>query len=831
MPEQNARPDIAKRLRPIEIQSEMKDSYLRYSMSVIVSRALPLVGDGLKPSQRRILYSMHELNIGPTVPHRKSAAVVGHAQGKYHPHGEQAIYPTLVRMAQPFNSRYPLVDGHGNFGSVDGDPPAAMRYTEARLTELGMEMMADIEKDTVDFVPNYDGSEQEPVILPSRFPNLICNGSAGIAVGMATDIPPHNLSEVVDALVMLIDNEQATVEDLMTVLPGPDFPTGAMILGTKGIREAYSTGRGQIMMQARAVIEPMEGNRAAIVITELPYQVNKANLVESIAGLVRDRKLDGISGLRDETDRSGMRVVIELKREANPHVVLNYLYKHTALRTSYSIILLALVDGQPRTLDLAGVLRNFITHRQVVITRRTRFELEKARERAHILEGYRIALRNLDEVIQLIKDSRSPAVAKVNLMERFSLSDRQAQAILELMLQRLTNMEQQKIQEEYNQIIKQIAYLEDILANPRKVLGLIKDELVALKRKYGDERRTRIREEEAANISIEDLIAEEDNIITVTRDGYIKRLPVDTYRIQGRGGKGVIALTHKEEDTVEHLFVANTHSYIMFFTNRGKVYRLRAHEVPAASRQARGSAIINLIQIEPGERITATRTVKEFSDKQYLFMGTRKGVVKKTALSAFDTPRKGGILAINLDDDDELNWVKVTDGEQQVIMATRNGMAIRFPAAPGRPMGRAAAGVIGIRLRPGDEVIGMEVCSESCDLLVATEKGYGKRTLITAYRPQARGGYGLKTLNITDKNGPLVDMKVVSEEDELLVITAEGHIIRQAVASISEVGRLTQGVRLIRLDEGDRVAGITKVVKHEDGDSAPEAEQADQPAL
>jgi len=820
----------AKKPTIVEIHDELKDSYLRYAMSVIVSRALPLVGDGLKPSQRRILYSMHELNIGPSTAHRKSAAVVGHTQGKYHPHGEQAIYPTLVRMAQSFNSRYPLVEPHGNFGSVDGDPPAAMRYTEVRLSELGQEMMADIDKDTVNFVPNYDGSEQEPVILPSRFPNLICNGSAGIAVGMATDIPPHNLSEVVDACVLLIESPEATLEEVLQILPGPDFPTGGLILGTKGIHEAYATGRGQLVMQARAVIEPMEGNRSAIIVTELPYQVNKAHLVESIGELVRDRKLEGIAALRDETDRSGMRIVIELKREINPHVVLNYLYKRTSLRSSCSIITLALVEGAPRVLGILDVLRNFISHRQVVITRRTRFELERAQERAHILEGYRIALHHLDEVIAIIKESRSPAAARVALMERFSLSERQAQAILELMLQRLTNMEQQKIQDEYQEVIRQIAYLEDLLESPRKVLNVIKEELLQLKRKYGDERRTRIRDEEAADISIEDLIAEEDNIITVTRDGYIKRLPVDTYRIQGRGGKGVIALTHKEEDSVEHLFVANTHSHIMFFTNRGKVYRLRAHEVPAASRQSRGSAIINLIQIEPGELITATRTVDKFAQDRYLFMGTRRGVVKKTRLAAFDTPRKGGITAINLDPDDELKWVKITDGSRYVVMATRQGMAIRFAESEVRPMGRTAAGVRGIRLRPGDEVVGMEVCAESCALLVATERGYGKRTLLSEYRPQSRGGVGLKTLQITEKNGPLVDMKVVPPEDQLLVITAQGHIIRQEVANISQVGRSTQGVRLIRLDN-DRVAGIAKVVKREDGDGSDQEQEAAAPEV
>jgi DNA gyrase subunit A len=808
--------DSVGKVAPVAIEEEMKESYVWYAMSVIVSRALPDVRDGLKPSQRRILYAMHQMNLGPTAQHRKSAGIVGQTMQNFHPHGDEAIYPTLVRMAQPWNLRYPLVDPHGNFGSVDGDPPGAMRYTEARLSQVGAEMQADIDKNTVDFVPNFDGREMEPVLLPGRFPNLLCNGSSGIAVAMATEMPPHNLNEVADACALLIDNPDAELKQVMKVLPGPDFPTAGIILGTKGIKDAYSTGKGHITMQARSVIEPIEGGKSAIIVTQLPYQVNKANLVEGIANLVRDKKIESISAIRDETDRTGMRIVIELKRDANPHQVLASLHKHTAMRTTCNVIMLALVGGVPRTLTLLDLLRHQVESRKEVITRRARFELKRAQERAHILEGYRIALRHLDAVIQLIKESRTPQEAREALMTRYKLSERQAQAILELMLQRLTGMEQKKVQEEYQQIIQQIAELEDILANPRRVLALIKEELKDLKKRFGDERRTRIHMEEAEEIAVEDLIAEEDMIITVTRDGYAKRLPVDTYRTQGRGGKGVIGLTPKEQDSVEHLFVASTHHTILFFTNKGRVHRLRAFEVPAASRQARGMAIVNLIHIEPGEQVTATRTVRGFSDKQFLVMGTKQGMVKKTQLSAYETRMKGGIFAINLRKGDELKWVKVTDGKQDLMMATRRGMAIRFREKEARPMGRVATGVRAIRLRKGDEVVAMEVVQKGADLLVGSENGFGKRTPLNEYRPQARAGIGLKTMNVTTKTGPVVDMKVVRDDDDVLVITTGGQMIRQPVAQIRRTGRAAQGVRLIRLEEKDKFAALARVVRHEE---------------
>ncbi|KPJ62513.1 DNA gyrase subunit A, partial [candidate division KD3-62 bacterium DG_56] len=651
----------------------MKSSFLTFAVSVIRARALPDVRDGLKPSQLRILYGMHEERLGPATAHTKSAGIVGHTIKYYHPHTDDSIYMTLARMAQGWLARYPLVNGHGNFGSIDGDPPGAMRYTEARLSPYGAQMMLDIEKDTVDWQDNFDQSKREPVVLPSLFPNLLCNGASGIAVGMATSIPPHNLSEVVDACCLLIDKRRASLDKVMEVLPGPDFPTGGLILGTSGIRDAYLTGHGSIVMQARATIEPLDHGRAAIIVTELPYQVNKAQLVEQIAELVNTKKIQAISALRDETDRTGIRVVIELKRETNPHVVLNQLYRHTRMRTTFPVNAVALVQGAPRTLGLVDMLQEFIGHRRVVVTRRCQFELKRAQERAHILEGYRIALRNLDAVIELIKKSPDPATARNGLVKRFKLSERQAQAILELMLQRLTNMERKKIEEEYKAIIKEIARLEDLLANPRKLMRVVRDELVALKEKLGDERRTVIKGEEATEFRIEDLVAEEDMVITVTRDGYIKRLPVDTYRRQGRGGKGVIGLTPKEQDQVEHLFIASTHQTILFFTNRGKVYRLRAHEVPPASRQARGTAIINLIPIESGETVTATRTVKAFSEDQYLFMATAQGTVKKTRVSEFDTRLKGGLIAIKLAPKDELCWVKLTDGSQHMVLVTEKG--------------------------------------------------------------------------------------------------------------------------------------------------------------
>jgi DNA gyrase subunit A len=816
-------PQAAAKSERIPIEDEMRDSFMTWAVSVIVSRALPDARDGLKPSQRRILYAMHDLNLGPTAAHRKSAKICGDTQGNYHPHGQEVIYPTLARLAQDWNLRYPLVDGQGNFGSVDGDPPGAMRYTECRLSRYGAEMLEDIDQRTVDFIPNFDQTRQEPLVLPGRFPNLLCNGSAGIAVGMATNIPPHNLGEVVDACVLLINNEDASLDEVMRVLPGPDFPTAGLILGVRGIREAYESGRGSIQMQARASIEPLERGRHAIIVTELPYGVNKAQLVEQIAEQVRTKRLQGVAALRDESDRKGMRVVIELKPDINANVVLNHLYKNTRMRSVFPVNTVTLIGQTPRTLGIVDLLKAFLAHRREVVTRRSQYQLERAEERAHILEGYLVALKNIDEVIELIKKSPDPPAARRGLMERFELSETQAQAILQLVLQRLTNLERSKIQEEYRETIKRINYLRELLESPRKIMQVVNDELVELKHKLGDERRTRIHPDEADNISIEDLIAEEDVVITVTRDGYIKRLPVDTYRTQGRGGKGVIGLTAKEQDTVEHLFIASTHHYVLFFTNRGRVYRLRAHEIPAASRQARGTAVINLIPIEPGDVITATRAVKDFVADRYLFMGTRRGMVKKTSLKEYDTKLKGGIIAIKLHQGDSLEWVKVTDGKQDLIIATRRGMAIRFSEKQVRPLGRATAGVRGIRLRPKDEVVGMEVCRKHHDLLVATENGYGKRTPLAEYRIQGRGGLGIKTLNVTAKNGPLVDMKVVMAEDEALLITAEGQMIRQPVETIRQTGRSAQGVRLIRLDEGDRVAGLARVVKREDEDEEPSA--------
>jgi len=848
-------PDRPKEIRetPIDIEQEMRDSFMTFAMSVIIARALPDIRDGLKPAQRRILYAMHDLNLTPGAQHRKCAKIAGDTQGNYHPHGQEVIYPTLARLAQDWNMRYLLVDGHGNFGSVDGDPPAAMRYTEARMSAYGAELLADIDKDTVDFTPNYDQTREEPIVLPARFPNLLCNGASGIAVGMATNIPPHNLGEVVDACALMIADPEVSLKEIMKVLPGPDFPTGALILGRAGIKQAYETGRGSITMQARVNIEPLDSGRTALIVTELPYQVNKAQLLEQIAELVNAKKLVGISNLRDESDRKGIRMVIELKREANPHVLLNQLYKNTRMRTSFPVNAVALIPeraaqkpGQPiplvpRTLKLTDLLAHFLDHRREVVVFRCQFELDKAQQRAHILEGYRIALKNLDEVIQIIRRAANPPAARDKLMARFKLSERQAQAILELMLQRLTSLEREKIEEEYREIIKTIARLEDILGRelsgyvgkedrvaltrlflrkhpwlPRKVMGIVKDELLQLKAQRGDERRTQIRAAEAEDLNVEDLIAEEEMVITMTRDGYIKRLPLDTYRVQGRGGKGVIGLNRKEEDVVDHLFVASTHTTIMFFTNRGKVYRLRGHEIPLASRQARGTAVINLIQIESTERVTAVRAVKEFSEDRYLFMATRKGVVKKTRLSEYDTRLKGGLIAIGLRKDDELQWVAETDGAREILIVTERGLSIRFPEEQVRFMGRTAAGVRGINLRPGDAVVGMGVVREDCGVLVATREGYGKRTSVDEYRSQSRGGKGIKTLNVTAKNGPLVGMRIVNPGDELIIITTAGQVIRQTVSAIRQIGRSTQGVRLIRLDADDHIASIARVVTRED---------------
>lgn len=796
---------------PIRIEEEMKKSYINYAMSVIVERALPDVRDGLKPVQRRILYGMSELGMRPDKPHKKSARIVGEVMGKFHPHGDSAIYDAMVRMAQPFSYRYMLVDGHGNFGSVDGDPPAAMRYTEARLSRLAMEILRDIEKDTVDYVPNFDDTLEQPSVLPAKFPNLLVNGASGIAVGMATNIPPHNLNEVISGLTKLIDDPDISIKDLSKVIQGPDFPTGATILGRDGIKEAYQTGRGRIKIRAKSQIEQMSNGKPRIIVTELPYMVNKANLIEKIAHLVRDKKVEGITDLRDESDKSGMRIVIELKKDTSPHVVLNRLYKHTQLQDTFGVIMLALVDGEPKVLNLKEVLSNYLEHQKDIVIRRTRFDLQKAEDRAHILEGYRIALDNIDEIIQLIRSANNDGTAKEGLMTRFGLTERQAVAILDMQLRRLTGLEREKIEAEYAELQKQIAHFKAILGDMNMVYQIIKEELNEIRDKFGDERRTQITSDEG-EFEAEDLIAEEDIVVTMTHQGYIKRLPVDTYRSQRRGGRGITALHTKTDDFVEQLFVASTHTYVLFFTNKGKVYRLRGHEIPEASRNARGTAVVNLIHLEPEERVQATIPVKEFSEDYFLTMATKYGVVKKTPLSDFTNIRSGGLICISLDADDELVGVKLTDGQQDIILVTSEGQAIRFPEDQVRSMGRTAHGVRGIRLGDADKVIGMDVVNDNAQLLVVTENGFGKRTNLSDYRITRRGGKGIKTLHRTDKTGPLVAMRVVHENNEIMLISVEGIMIRMSIADISAQGRNTQGVKLMRLDENDRVVALAHIV-------------------
>jgi DNA gyrase subunit A len=796
---------------PIKITDEMRTSYINYAMSVIVERALPDVRDGLKPVQRRILYGMYELGTRHDRPHKKSARIVGEVMGKYHPHGDSAIYDAMVRMAQPFSYRAMLVDGHGNFGSVDGDPPAAMRYTEARLSKIAMEMLRDIDKDTVDFMPNFDETLEQPTVLPSRFPNLLVNGAQGIAVGMATNIPPHNLGEVIDAIVAMIDNPDVTTKDLMRFIKGPDFPTGAVIMGREGIKEAYETGRGRIRVRAKSQIEQMSNGKSRIVVTEIPYMVNKARLIEKIAELVRDKKVEGITDLRDESDKSGTRVVIELRRDANPQVVLNRLYKHTQLQDTFGVIMLALVDNEPKVLPLRDMIRFYLDHQRDVVVRRTRFDLRKAEERAHILEGYRIALDNIDEIIAIIRAARNDQTAREQLMSRFGLTERQAVAILDMQLKRLTGLEREKIEEEYAQLQKTIARLREILGDINLVYEIVKEELLALKEEFGDARRTIISRSDG-DFDEEDLIAEEDIVVTVTHRGYIKRLPVDAYRAQRRGGRGITALPSKSDDFVEQLFVASTHSTVLFFTNRGRVYRLRGHEIPEASRNARGTAIINLLSLDPGERIQATIPIAEYSDDLFLVMATRQGVIKKTMLSEFVNIRSGGLICINLDDEDELIGVELTDGSQEIMLVTANGQAIRFLETDVRPMGRAARGVKGITLEGDDVVVGLGVIVNDCELLVVTEKGFGKRTPASEYRRTGRGGKGIKTLNMTERTGPIVGIQLVHESHEIMLISLEGIMIRIPVNDISRQGRATQGVTLMRLDEGDQVVAIANIV-------------------
>lgn len=798
---------------PVKITEEMKTSYINYAMSVIVERALPDVRDGLKPVQRRILYGMLELGNRPDRPHKKSARIVGEVMGKYHPHGDSAIYDAMVRMAQPFSYRNLLVDGHGNFGSVDGDPPAAMRYTEARLSRLAMEIIKDIDKDTVDFYPNFDETLEQPSVMPSKYPNLLVNGAAGIAVGMATNIPPHNLGEVVDALIELIDNPEIDLKGLMGHIKGPDFPTGAIILGREAIKEAYTTGRGRIRVRAKSQIEQMQNGKTRILISELPYQVNKARLIEKIAELVRDKRVDGITDLRDESDKAGMRIVIECRRDADPHVVLNRLYKHSQLEDTFGVIMLALVENQPRVMNLKEVLNHYLDHQKEVVVRRTRFELFKAEERAHILEGYRIALDNIDEVIAIIRASYDNP--KERLMERFGLSERQAVAILDMQLRRLSGLERDKIDAEYDELMQTISRLKAILADMNLIYAIIKDELIGIKDRFADPRRTKIGLS-VGNLEDVDLVAEEDIVVTITHQGYIKRLPVDTYRAQRRGGRGITALNTKADDFVERLFVASTHSYILFFTNKGRVYRLRGHEIPEAGRNARGIAVINLINFEPGERIETTIPISEYSNDQYLTMATQKGIIKKTALSAFDTNRSGGLIGITLDEDDELVGVELTEGDSEVLLVTKDGKAIRFAEDQVRAMGRPARGVIGIKLDKGDHVVGLVVASDDADLLVVTEEGFGKRTGLSEYRQTNRGGKGVLTLNKTKRTGPVVGVHVVREGNEIMILSVEGIMIRMKVSEISRLGRNTQGVTLMRLDANDRVVGVADIVGREE---------------
>ena len=800
---------------PVNLEHEMRNSYIDYAMSVIVSRALPDVRDGLKPVHRRILYAMQEAGMGSNKPYKKSARIVGEVLGKYHPHGDSSVYDAIVRMAQDFSMRYMLADGHGNFGSVDGDPAAAMRYTEVRMSKVAELMLQDIDKDTVEFLPNYDESLKEPSVLPAKFPQLLVNGTSGIAVGMATNIPPHNMGEVIDGTLMLIDNPEATVDELMTVIKGPDFPTAGLILGKEGIRQAYTTGRGVIKMRAHAHIETMSNGKPRIVVTELPYQVNKARLVEKIAQLVRDKQIEGITDLRDESDRNGMRVVVDLRRDSNPNVILNQLYKHTQLQDSFGVIMLALVDGKPKVLNLKEVLHYYIKHQEDVITRRTRYDLAKAEARAHILEGLTIALDNLDAVITTIRESRTADIAREALINSFKLTEKQAQAILDLRLQRLTGLEREKIEEEYQETLKAIEEYKAILADENRILGIIKDELTQVKNKYGDARRTKLTID-TSEINVEDLIAEEDVVITLTHNNYIKRMPLDTYRRQNRGGKGVKGMGTKETDFVENMLITTTHHTILFFTTRGRVYNLKAYEIAEASRQAKGTAIINLLQLDKGEKITAVIQVKGFDPDRYLFMATRKGIVKKTSLSEFSNLRKAGLYAINLDDDDDLIGVRFTDGESYLMLGTKGGKAIAFSEDDVRAMGRVARGVRGIKLGPDDEVVGMDVLTHNAEVLTVTEGGYGKRTPTEEYRPQTRGGKGLINMKVTDKTGYVVGIKVVRPEQELMLITTDGIVIRTNVHEISVISRNTQGVKLMTTAENDRVASMATLEQKND---------------
>ena len=802
-------------IHEVDLKKTMESSYIDYAMSVIASRALPDVRDGLKPVQRRVLYSMIELNNGPDKPHRKCARIVGDTMGKYHPHGDSSIYGALVNMAQDWSTRYPLVDGHGNFGSVDGDGAAAMRYTEARLSKISMEMLADINKDTVDFMPNFDETEKEPVVLPARFPNLLVNGTTGIAVGMATNIPPHNLREVINAVVKIIDNQVkedrgTDIEELLEIVKGPDFPTGGMILGTTGINEAYRTGRGRVRVRAVTNIEPMQNGKNRIVVTELPYMVNKARLIEKIAELVKDKKIDGITDLRDESDRQGMRVCIELRRDANPNVVLNLLFKHTQLQDTFGVTMLALVNNEPKVLNLGEMLNYYLLHQEEVVTRRTKYDLNKAEERAHILKGLLIALDNIDEVINIIRSSKNAQEAKDRLIERFALSDAQAQAIVDMRLRALTGLEREKIETEYADLMAKIEELKAILADKKKLLGVIREEILAIADKYGDDRRTSIGYDEY-DISMEDLIPVTNTVITMTKLGYIKRMSVDNFRSQHRGGKGIKGMETIEDDYIEELLMTTSHHYLMFFTNMGKVYRMKAYEIPEAGRTARGTAIINLLQLQPDEKITAVIPIREYKEGNYLFMATKNGIVKKTPITDYANVRKTGLAAINLRDDDQLIEVKKTDNNKDIILVTKFGQCIRFHETDVRSTGRTSMGVIGMNLTDGDEVVGMQMNTQGDALLIVSEKGLGKATLMTEFTPQNRGGKGVKCYKITEKTGNIIGIKAVNQDSEIMLITTEGIIIRMKVEDISLLGRVTSGVKLINMDDDITVASIAKV--------------------
>ena len=814
-------------IMPLNIEDELKKSFISYAMAVIVSRALPDVRDGLKPVHRRILYAMNELGITPDKPFRKSARIVGDVLGKYHPHGDSSVYNAMVRLAQDFSTRYLLVDGQGNFGSVDGDGAAAMRYTEARLSKLSMEMVRDIEKETVDFYPNFDETLTQPAVMPARFPNLLVNGSSGIAVGMATNIPPHNLGEVIDGVICMLDNPDCTVDDLMQHIKGPDFPTGGVILGRRGIYDAYHEGRGRIIVRAKSEIEEMPGNRHRIVVTEIPYMVNKAKLIEKIAEMVHDKTVDGISDIRDESDRKGMRIVIELKRDTNANVVLNTLYKHTQMQDTFGAIMLALVDGVPKVLSLKQMIHHYIEHQVDVIRRRTKYDLDKAEARSHILEGLLIALDNIDEVIALIRGSRTPQDARDGLMTRFGLTERQAQAILDMRLQRLTGLERDKLEAEYAELQKQIAYYRSVLADEKLVFGIIRDEISEIRRKYADERRTEITAMDG-EIDMLDLIDEEDMVVTLTHCGYVKRLPKDTYRAQRRGGKGIVGATTREEDFVDQMYVTSTHDPLMFFTNRGRVYQLNCYEIPEAGRTARGTAIINLLQLDPGEKVSAMLPVPaEKVSGHYLVMATKNGIIKRTELSEFTNLRKSGLIAMVLREDDELIGVALTDGSGEVLLGTHGGMAIRFPESDMRPMGRNAMGVKSIELDDGDSVVAMSIVEEGALVLSITELGYGKRTELDEYRVQSRGGKGIKAMNLTAKVGQLAGQLLVHDDEDILLITDDGTIIRMPVADISVLGRNTQGVRLMRVEEGCRVVCVARAEAEEDAEeeSSDEAGQ------